>query len=83
MSSTLRNQKDDRRTSASEVVEFLPIPQFDDLVYWMDPKTTSLDERFEMMYELTIEAYARIGIDVRDVPMRRNVVRLFRLNEES
>ena len=44
----------------------------------MDPETTTLAERWDMIEKLTVEEWAKKGIDVRALPVNRKVGRLIR-----
>jgi hypothetical protein len=47
-----------------------------------DLRDTTVEERWNMMWQLTIDAWAMKGIDVANQPMQRYVVRLTRLKDQ-
>jgi hypothetical protein len=48
----------------------------------IDLRHTTLDERWDIMWQLTIEAYAKMGIDVKHQPMRKDITGLINLREK-
>jgi hypothetical protein len=43
-----------------------------------DLRDTTIEERWNMMWQLAVDAWAMKGIDVTNQPMRRDVVRITR-----
>jgi hypothetical protein len=43
-----------------------------------DLRDLSIEDRWNMMWQLTVEAWAKKGIDVSNQPMRRDIVRVTR-----
>jgi hypothetical protein len=46
-----------------------------------DLRDTTIEERWNMMWQMTVDAYAMMGIDASQ-PMRKEVKRVIRLNEQ-
>lgn len=44
----------------------------------VDVRDLSIEQRFAMVWQLTVEEWARKGIDVTNLPMRRDVERVIR-----
>lgn len=44
----------------------------------VDVRNLSIEQRFAMVWQLTVEEWARKGIDVTNQPMRRDVERVIR-----
>lgn len=47
-----------------------------------DPSNTTVEERFHLVWQLTIEEWAKKGIDITKLPMQKDVVRLIRLKDK-
>ena len=48
----------------------------------IDMSDAAVEERFNKVWQLTIEAWAKKGIDITKLPMRRDVERLTHLHEQ-
>jgi hypothetical protein len=44
-----------------------------------DLRNTSVEDRWNMVWQLTVEEWLKKGIDITDLPMRKDVVRRTRL----
>ena len=48
-----------------------------------DPKNMTVQERWNLVWQLTIEEWAKKGIDITKLPMRKDVVRKIRLKDKK
>jgi hypothetical protein len=47
-----------------------------------DLHNTTIEERWNMMWQLAVDAWAMKGVDVANQTMRKDVTRLIRLDEQ-
>jgi hypothetical protein len=49
----------------------------------IDLRETTVEQRLELVSRLTIEEWAKKGIDITNLPMRKDVERLIRLGDKN
>lgn len=46
-------------------------------------RNTTVEERWNMMWQMTVDAWAKKGVDITKLPMRKDIVRLIRLKDKQ